>query len=212
MNHTHWIPHPTELSGEQVKLVPLEAAHFNEICALAENKAIWKYSVMDVDGSDRSELLKSLNNKLAKRESGDYYPFSIVAKSSHKIIGNTMFFDLNAAHRSLEIGTTWLHPDYWGTGINVECKHLMLEYCFEKLNTIRVQIKSVHDNMRSRGAIEKVGFTLEGVLRNDRILPNGSYRTAAYYSIIESEWPRVKSQLQTFGFGKNATNFSNDAH
>lgn len=181
--------------GERIKLLPLEKAHFEEICTLAEAKSIWNYSVMDVDGSDRNELLKSLNNKLLKRESGDFYPFVIMLQENNKIVGNTMFFDINKVHRSLEIGTTWLHPDYWGTGINTECKYLMLEYCFEELKTIRVQIKSVHDNLRSRGAIEKAGFTFEGILRNDKILPNGSYRTAAYYSIIEGEWDKVKRDL-----------------
>jgi RimJ/RimL family protein N-acetyltransferase len=192
MTTTHWIKHPTVLMGERVTLVPLERTHFDEICLLAEDKSIWKYSVMEVDGSDRNELLKSLNNKLVKRESGDFYPFVILSKETNKMVGNTMFFDINKTNRSLEIGTTWLHPDYWGTGINTECKYLMLEYCFEELKTIRVQIKSVHDNLRSRGAIEKAGFTFEGILRNDKILTDGSYRTAAYYSIIEGEWDKVK--------------------
>jgi RimJ/RimL family protein N-acetyltransferase len=196
MTDTTWIKHPTELVGERIKLVPLEETHFEEICLLARERSIWKYSVMDVDGSDRDTLLKSLRTKLQKRASGDFYPFVILLKETNSIAGNTMFFDLNKNHRSLEIGTTWLHPEYWGTGINTECKYLMLNYCFEELKTIRVQIKSVHDNMRSRGAIEKVGFTFEGILRNDKILPNGSYRTAAYYSIIEGEWEKVKRDLQ----------------
>lgn len=200
MNNTmineHWIKHPTVLTGEKVKLIPLEKTHFDEICVLAQEKSIWKYSVMDVDGNDRTEMLKSLNNKLLKRESGDFYPFVIILKETGKIIGNTMFFDINRTHRSLEIGTTWLHPDYWGTGVNTECKYLMLKYCFEELKTIRVQIKSVQDNLRSRGAIEKAGFTFEGMLRNDKILPDGSYRTCAYYSIIEREWDKVKTDLE----------------
>lgn len=196
MTTKSWIKHPTTLVGERVALVPLERTHFDEICGLAEEKSIWKYSVMEVDGSDKHELLKSLNNKLLRRESGESYPFAILSKENTKIVGGTMFFDLNEAHRSLEIGTTWLHPDYWGTGINTECKYLMLEYCFEELGTIRVQIKSVHDNLRSRGAIEKTGFTFEGILRNDKILADGSYRTAAYYSIIEGEWDKVKRDLK----------------
>lgn len=193
---TNWISHPTVLIGEKIKLVPLSTNHFEEICILAMEKSIWKYSVMDVNGNDREKMLKSLNNKLEKRNSGEFYPFSILLKEGNKIIGNTMFWNINKKNRSVEIGTTWLHPDYWGTGINTECKYLMLTYCFEKLKTIRVQIKSVHDNLRSCGAIEKVGFKFEGVLRNDKIIDDGTYRTAAYYSIIEGEWEAIKPNLE----------------
>ena len=203
MEQINWINHPTEFKGQKIKLVPLEKKHFEEICLLAKEKSIWKYSVMDVDGSDSAKMLMSLNRKLVKRDSGDFYPFSIVLKSNNKIIGNTMFWDINKTNRSLEIGTTWLHPDYWGTGINTECKYLMLHHCFEKLKTIRVQIKSVEDNIRSRKAIEKVGFKFEGIIRNDKILDDGTYRIAVYYSIIEGEWESVKPKLKDLIY-KNA--------
>ena len=119
MEQINWINHPTEFKGQKIKLVPLEKKHFEEICLLAKEKSIWKYSVMDVDGSDSAKMLMSLNRKLVKRDSGDFYPFSIVLKSNNKIIGNTMFWDINKTNRSLEIGTTWLHPDYWGTSNSV---------------------------------------------------------------------------------------------
>jgi RimJ/RimL family protein N-acetyltransferase len=193
---TNWIPHPLTLKGKKITLIPLEEAHFAEICLLGQDKSIWQFPVMEVDGSTRENMLKSLRNKLVQRDAGQFYPFSVVLNGSGKIVGNTMYWALNQANRSLEIGTTWFHPDYWGTGINTECKYLMLHYCFEVLKTIRVQIKASHHNLRSRAAIEKVGFTFEGILRNDKIFDDGSFRTAAYYSMIPEEWITAKNNLE----------------
>ena len=192
----NWIPHPTILQGQKVQLLPLHPSHFEEICLLANDASIWKYYPTDVDGTDKEKMLMSLNRKLEKRESGEFYPFTIIEKSSGHIAGCTMFWNLNPEHRSLEIGSTWYPPRYWGSGLNTECKYLMLAYSFEQLKTIRVQIKALDTNIRSRKAIEKTGFQYEGILRNDKILSDGSFRNAAYYSIIENEWPAVKAKLE----------------
>ena len=104
--------------------------------------------------------------------------------------------DIHPKDRKLEIGWTWLHPDYWATAINPECKLLLLTYCFETLKTIRVQLKTSDINLRSRKAIEKIGGKFEGVLRKDRIRDNGVPRNSAYFSIIEEEWESAKKNLE----------------
>ncbi len=103
--------------------------------------------------------------------------------------------DIQPNHKKLEIGWTWLHPDYWGTEVNLECKLLLLTYCFEELKTYRVQFKTDENNIRSRKAIEKIGGKFEGILRHDMIRDNGTKRNSAYFSIIDSEWGDVKRAL-----------------
>ena len=122
-----------------------------------------------------------------EKEKETQFPFVIYHKVHKKIIGATRFLDIQAQHKKLEIGWTWLHPNYWGTTVNLECKLLLLTYCFEKLNAIRVQFKTDENNIRSRKAIEKIGGKFEGILRNDMLRDNGTKRNSAYYSIIDSE-------------------------
>src|SRR5205085_2094257 len=141
------------------------------------------------------KFLTAYKNVLIEREKGNHYPFVIVHKHSGKLIGSTRLFEIHPKDKNLEIGWTWLHPDYWATGINFECKLLLLTFCFEILGTIRVQLKTSDNNLRSRKAIEKIGGQFEGVLRKDRIRDNGEFRSSAYYSILDDEWENVKQNL-----------------
>jgi len=190
---SHWIKHPTLLHGELVDLIPLESSHLEELYEAANDKRIWEFQL--IDGTDKQKFMSEYADALYQREQGKHYPFVIVQKSTGKFIGSTRLFDLNATHRHLEIGWTWLHPDSWGTSINTECKLLLLTFSFETLKTIRVQLKTSDVNLRSRRAIEKIGARFEGILRKDRIRDNGSIRNSAYYSIIDDEWPAVKQNL-----------------
>jgi RimJ/RimL family protein N-acetyltransferase len=190
------IEHPVSLHGQIASLVPLEEKHFDEICRLANDPSIWKFSPIGVNGADQPKHMDYLNKSLEKRSSGEWYPFVILEKKTGSMAGCTMFHTISYENRSLEIGGTWLHPQHWATGINTECKYLLLCYCFEKLNLIRVQLKANENNARSRKAIEKMGAQFEGVLRKDKILEDGSLRYAAYYSILDDEWEAVKLNLE----------------
>lgn len=99
------------------------------------------------------------------------------------------------ADKKLEIGWTWITQEYWGTVVNLECKLLLLTYCFETLKVNRVQLKTKDDNMRSKKAIEKIGGVFEGILRKDKIQQDGTTRNAAYYSILDNEWEIAKKKI-----------------
>jgi N-acetyltransferase len=189
----NWISHPVILEGKMVKLVPLESAHFNELIAISRNKKIWEF--LTVDGSDENTITTELKSALLKRMDGTEYPFTIIDKKSGKIIGSTRYIDIHPQYRKLEIGWTWNDPDYWGKGHNSECKLLLLTYAFETLKCIRVQLKTSDKNIRSQTAIKKIGGKLEGTLRNERILYNGTKRNSVMFSIIDEEWPEVKNNL-----------------
>ena len=98
-----------------------------------------------------------------ERGNGTQFPFIIFHKLENRIIGSTRFLDIQEKHLKLEIGWTWLDPNYWGTAINLECKLLLLTFCFETLKTTRVQFKTDENNLRSRKAIEKIGGQFEGI-------------------------------------------------
>lgn len=104
--------------------------------------------------------------------------------------------EMKPDHHQLEIGGTWYAVDYQGTGVNTECKYLLLKYAFEKLDCIRVQFKTDLRNIRSQKAIERLGSKKEGVLRNHMITPEGEIRDSVYYSILAIEWPLVKTGLE----------------
>ncbi len=188
-----WIKHPTTLTGENVALIPLEKTHFEELAGLARDQRIWEFYA--VDGTDPAKLKNAYATALTEREQGNQYPFVIFHKPANKLIGSTRYLDIQPAHRKLEIGWTWLHPDYWATAVNLECKLLLLTHCFETLQASRVQLKTDENNVRSRNAIQKIGGQFEGVLRNDMIRDNLTKRNSAYYGLIEEEWPDTKPKL-----------------
>ena len=189
----NWIEHPTTLIGEKIVLLPLEKEFFDELWLAASDTRIWEF--LNLNGAVKETFLHFCQEALLEREKGNQYPFVVRERKSGKLIGSTRFIDIQAQHKKLEIGWTWLHPDYWGTVVNFECKYLLLSFCFENLKTNRVQIKTSDNNLRSRKAIEKIGGQFEGILRKDMIRENGSIRNSAYYSIIDEEWKQAKKKI-----------------
>lgn len=150
-----WITHPTILKGETVDLIPLEERHFEELFAAASDKILWE--LIPIDCSKRKNFNNAYNFALEERDKGNQYPFVIHHRQTNELIGSTRFFEIFPNDRKLEIGWTWIVTKYWATGINLECKLLLLTHCFEVLKTRRVQLKTDETNLRSRRAIEKIG-------------------------------------------------------
>ena len=180
---SNWIKQPAILTGEKVQLVPLERKHVDELLPLTKDKSLWQFFPKDY--SVEKIFFDSIDEMITGRENGTHYPFITIYKPSQKIIGSTMLFDLNQFDKRLEIGRTWLIKDFRGGGINTECKKLLLKFCFEELRCVRVQFKATETNLRSRKAIEKIGGKLEGVIRKERLMENGTWRNAAIYSILD---------------------------
>ncbi|CAI9684197.1 GNAT family N-acetyltransferase [Elizabethkingia anophelis] len=189
-----WINHPVILQGTSINLVPLEEKHLEELYTAAADKELWAF--IPTDCSERDVFYKTYEFAISERTSGNQYPFVIIHKDTNKIIGSTRFFEIYPADKKLEIGWTWITKDYWGTTINLECKLLLLTYCFETLKTNRVQLKTKDTNFRSRKAIEKIGGIFEGILRKDKIVSDGTTRNAAYYSILDDEWEQARIKIQ----------------
>lgn len=182
------------LENEIVKLKPLEVNDLSGILEAASYPEIWSHMSTTIE--IMVDVHNFVENALLMRRKKTEFPFVIVDKKTGEIIGSTRFMDIDDTHKRVEIGTTWLTPAYWRTAINTNCKYLLLQYCFETLHLQRVQIKTDHENIRSQKAIERIGATKEGILRNHMIRKDGTARHTVMYSITLEEWSQVKMHLK----------------
>jgi RimJ/RimL family protein N-acetyltransferase len=188
---------PVELVGSHVALAPMEAGDVDALYEAGRSPEIWPYMPRQI--ADRADMEALVRDALRAGVQGAELPFVVRARPSGRVVGSTRFLEITPAHRSLEIGWTWLDPAVWRTPINTECKYLLLRHSFETLAMIRVQLKTDGRNARSQRAIERLGAVREGVLRHHRIMPDGYLRDSVYYSILTEEWPAVRARLVSLG-------------
>ncbi len=186
---------PVSLSGRRIRLEPLSLDHLDDLCQEGLDPMIWRYMLYGQMES-REDLNRWILDMLERQKKGPELPFTIIRSSNNKAIGCTRYMDVDARHRSLEIGGSWLGRGYHKSGANTEAKYLMLRYAFEFLGCIRVQLKTDTRNIQSQRAIESLGAVKEGILRNHMILLDGTIRHSVYYSILDDEWPEVKKYLE----------------
>lgn len=186
---------PTILEGNVVRLEPSSVGHISGLSTAGKDKSIWKYMIYG-DLSNLEKMGKWVNYLLEQQAAGTDLPFTVIHKSTGTIVGATRFLEMRPSHRSLEIGGTWYAPEYQGTAVNPDCKYLLLKYAFERLGCIRVQFKVDLRNTHSIHAIERLGAVREGVLRNHMVLPDGTIRDSAFFSILDREWTEVKNLLE----------------
>ncbi|MCU6712994.1 GNAT family N-acetyltransferase, partial [Paenibacillus sp. J5C_2022] len=167
---------PEMLEGSRVRLSPMNRSHTNALYAAAKEAAIWTYLPLKIDKI--ADMNRLIDEALEERERGLACPFVVYDRQLNKLVGSTRYLNISTANRNLEIGWTWYSPDVWRSRVNTECKYLLLRYAFEELQCIRVQFKADVQNDRSNRAIERLGAVHEGVLRADRILPDGYIRSA----------------------------------
>ena len=182
------------LENEHVLLRPVTRDDVLQIRAAANDARIWTH--MSVELLSDQAVEKYIEEALHGYETGASYLFVVIDKKAKRIVGCTSFLDISIPHKRLEIGATWYHPSVWRTHINTNCKYVLLSYCFDELLLNRVQIKTGHENIRSQQAIERLGATKEGILRNHMVQRNGKLRHTVMYSIISGEWLRIKNRFE----------------
>lgn len=127
-------------------------------------------------------------------ERGQRIAYAIVDADDGRVVGTTSFLNINRAHHSVEIGTTFIHPDVRASLVNPECKRLLLGHAFDS-GAVRVEFMVDVRNARSQAAVTKLGATKEGVLRSNKITWTGHVRDTAVFSIIAQDWPAVRDRL-----------------
>jgi RimJ/RimL family protein N-acetyltransferase len=183
------------LEGRVVRLEPLVDRHVDGLWDASRDPRTWRW-LSDVQPATREEWDSWIGQALDAAEAGTEVPFATVSHEQG-IVGSTRYLALRPEHRSLEIGWTWLHPSAWGTGANVEAKLLQLEHAFDVLGCRRVEFKTDALNERSRGALEALGATFEGVHRKHMLVREGENRDSAWYAILDDDWPEVRSRLES---------------
>lgn len=181
------------LVGDRIELISLQAEHADKLFEIGSDPGIWRYFPRRV--TSRDEMAAWVADALRRRDAGIDLPFVIQDSLQNRIIGETRLIDYVPQHRQIEIAWTWFAPGVWGQGYGTESKLLLLRYSFEELNVIRVLITTHSGNIRARRHLERLGATLEGVLRRHRIMPDGEVRDSAYYSVIADEWPAVERRI-----------------
>ena len=191
------------LEGDRVRLEPLEARHLEDLLRVAFDHELWRWTIMGPQ--DEAGLRRWLETALANAEAGSERPFATIDRASGRAIGSSRFMSIVPEHKRLEIGWTWVGTAYQRTGANREAKLLQLTHAFETLGAIRVEFKTHSRNERSRTALAGIGATFEGVFRQHMIMPDGSLRDLAYFSVISPEWPEVKARLMAGSASRGTT-------
>ena len=187
-----WVE-PVVLEGARVRLEPLRADHLADLERVAFDLPIWQWTIMGPQ--DSAGLRRWLDTALANQAAGTERPFATIDVASGRAVGSSRYMTIVPEHKRLEIGWTWIATAFQRTGANREAKLLQLTHAFETLGANRVEFKTHARNERSRNALAGIGATFEGVFRNHTIMPDGSLRDSAYFSVIAGEWPAVKAAL-----------------
>ncbi|MBN9080600.1 MAG: GNAT family N-acetyltransferase [Rhizobiales bacterium 62-17] len=179
------------LTSQRLRLAPLETTHREALLAAAADGELWNLRFTVVPGPDTVDGY--IETAVQGRAAGTVIPF--VTEVDGRVVGSTRFWKIDPNNRTLEIGHTWLAASQQRSFVNTEAKFLLLRHAFEELACIRVQFMTDEINAASRAAILRLGAIEEGMIRHERIMPDGRLRNSMLYSIIDSEWPQVKARL-----------------
>ena len=183
---------PLSLTGKTVSLVPLSQDHASDLAEAAADGDLHQLWYTTVPAPQ--DVSAEITRRLTLQDSGSMAPFAILDRSG-RAVGMTTYMNIDAPNRRLEIGSTWYRRSVQRSGINTECKRLMLTHAFETLDAIAVEFRPHRLNRQSRAAIERLGAQLDGILRAHMILANGTLRDTAVYSITAAEWPTIRAHL-----------------
>ena len=184
---------PVTLRGANVRLEPLEQRHCGDLVEAVKDGELWRLWYTSIPAPEKMEA--EIARRRGQQAAGSMLPFAVIDLASGKAVGMTTYMNVDAAHKRLEIGSTWYRRSVQRTPINTQCKLLLLTHAFESLGCIAVEFRTHFFNHQSRRGIERLGAKLDGILRSHQRASDGTLRDTCVYSIIASEWPTVKSHL-----------------
>jgi N-acetyltransferase len=181
------------LENERVRLEPLTEKHFEWLLPIAMHTELWEFTGAKV--RSEKDFKRYFDAALAEKKTGNSYPFAIYDKQHNQYAGCTRYGNISFPNKRVEIGWTWYHPALQRTGINKACKFLLLSFGFETLDLNRIELKTSILNLKSQGAMLKIGAVKEGTLRQHMINEDGDVRNTVYFSFIKPDWPSVKETI-----------------
>ena len=186
-------PDPVTLEGEHATLAPLDHSHLDDLVEATKDGELWKLWYTFVPTAE--DMAGEIDRRLGLQETESMLPFTTIENATGQAVGMTTYMNIDAVSKRVEIGSTWNRKRVQRGPMNTECKFMLLRHAFETLDCIAVEFRTHFFNHQSRGAIERLGAKLDGVLRNHMVMADGSFRDTCCYSIIASEWPTVKTHL-----------------
>jgi RimJ/RimL family protein N-acetyltransferase len=182
------------LDGTAVRLEPMAERHVPQLARAASHDDLWRYMPFHL-GSEESVAgwLSVADQWLA---SGEGIVFATILRETGEVVGSTAFMAASPPNRRVEIGATWVTPSSQRTVANTEAKYLMMQHAFETWNCMRVEFKTDALNEKSRNALLRIGATEEGTHRSHMVMPDGRIRDSVYFSVVDAEWPEVRSRLE----------------
>jgi RimJ/RimL family protein N-acetyltransferase len=189
---------PITLEGSVVRLEPLRREHQQLFLDAAKDSLEEIFRWIPYAMKTPEDFLRLVDKAFQEQERGESVVFATVERSTGRVIGSTRFMNIDRANRRVEIGSTWIAPAWQRTAVNTEAKYLMLRHAFETWGCFRVELKTDALNDKSRNAILRIGAKEEGTLRRHVITWSGRVRDSVYFSILDNEWPQVKSKLETY--------------
>jgi RimJ/RimL family protein N-acetyltransferase len=184
---------PITLHGSGVCLELLDPRHHDDLVEATRDGQLWTLWYTSVPGPD--DMAAEIRRRLDLLSKGSMLPFAVIEENSGRAVGMSTFMNVDPVNRRVEIGSTWYRDSVQRTGINTECKLLLLAHAFETMDCIAVEFRTHFFNRASRAGIERLGAKLDGILRNHQIAANGTLRDTCVYSIVAAEWPTVKAHL-----------------
>lgn len=186
--------HMEPLIGSRIKLRPMLASDGPELVQAAADGELWNLPFTFIPSAETVDTY--IRTALEGRADGTVIPFITQLIEPKRVIGSTRFWKIDWEHRKLEIGWTWLSASWQKTFANTEAKLLMLRFAFERLNCVRVQFMTDEMNETSCAALLRLGAKQEGIVRHDLIMSDGRKRDSVLFSIVDEEWPNVRSALE----------------
>lgn len=183
------------LENEKVLLRPIRASDYvNLIRFSIEQPGLWKYSLITPAGAANLQIY--LQAAEATRTQQKEYTFIVFDKRTNEYAGSTRFYDINPEYQTVQLGYTWYGKEFQGTGLNKNCKYLLLQFAFEKWNMERVEFRADNENERSIAAMKSIGCKIDGILRSNMPKRQGGRRDSIVLSILKHEWENeVKESL-----------------
>lgn len=187
---------PITLEGIVVRLEPLRREHADLFWRAAHDAVEDIFRWIPYRMQTREDFERLVEKSLVEQQRGDSVVFATVERASGQIIGSTRFMNIDRDNRRVEIGSTWIAPAWQRTAVNTGAKYLMLRHAFDVWKCLRVELKTDALNQKSRNAILRIGAKEEGTLRKHVITWTGRIRDSVYFSILDTEWPEVKTKLE----------------
>lgn len=176
-----------ELENDSCKLIPLEINHYQYLLDFALHEPeLWKYSLQQAGGAEN--MKRYIEDAIESRKNGKSYSFIIYDKVKESYAGCTRLYDVDLNSDNTSLGYTWYGKEFQGTGLNKNCKYLLMEFIFAQMNFERLEFRLDSNNQRSLNALKSLGCVEEGVLRRNGYTAEGKRRSSIVMSILKEEW------------------------